>query len=75
MGAIEVIGIIVALGFVSMIEICAIVTCVNRMIDQKMKTKVELELKVWKEEMDYLDKSFEKFFNQLLTVIKESKKE
>lgn len=69
MTGLEIIGIILAFGFVSMIETCAIIVCVNKMIDQKMRTKCELELKTFKEEMDYLGKGLEKFSTEFLKLI------
>lgn len=74
MGALEIIGIIIAVGFVSMIEICAIIGAVNRMVDQKMKTRVELELKMFHAEMEYLDKAIDKLIAGIESCVNGNKK-
>ena len=75
MTGLEIIGIILALGFVSMIEICAIVICVNKMIDQKMRTKCDLELKVFREEIEYLGKLLEPFAKAISSYCQPKQKE
>lgn len=65
MTALGIIGIIVAVGIISMIEICAIIICVSRMVDQKMKTKTELELMVWKTEIEHFDKTIDKLMDRI----------
>lgn len=65
MTALGIIGIIVAVGIISMVEICAIIICVSRMVDQKMKTKTELELMVWKTEIEHFDKTIDKLMDRI----------
>lgn len=65
MTALGIIGIIVAVGIISMVEICAIIICVSRMVDQKMKTKTELELMVWKAEIEHFDKTIDKLMDRI----------
>lgn len=74
MSGIEIIGIILAIGLVSMVEICAIVICVNKMIDQKMRTKCDLELKVFKEEMNYLSRILDPFVKALTATFQPEQK-
>lgn len=52
MNCLELVIIIFALGFVSMIEICAIATCVGKVLDQKMKAKAKIELVTFEKEME-----------------------
>lgn len=59
MSALEIIGVIIALGFVSMVEIVAIIGAVSRMVDQKMKTRCEMELKIFEAEMNHFDKTID----------------
>lgn len=46
--------VISVIGFVSMVEICAIIICVGNMLDKKMKAKTILEYKIFKKEMTEL---------------------
>ena len=70
MTALGIIGIIVAVGIISMIEICSIIICVSRMVDQKMKTKTELELRVWKTEIEHFDKTIDKLMDRIEKIVK-----
>ena len=46
--------IILAVGFVSMIEICVLSICVGKVLDERLKTKLNVEYKIFKAEMDEL---------------------
>ena len=46
--------IILAVGFVSMIEICILSICVSKVLDERLKTKTQIEYKIFKAEMNEL---------------------
>lgn len=50
----ELILVILTIGFVSMIEICAISICIGKVLDQRVKTRTILGHKIMKEEMNEL---------------------
>lgn len=74
MSCLEIVVLILVAGFVSLIEICAIMTCVGKVFDAKMKTKVELEVKIWEKEMEYLDKMFDKYMTRIEKLFEKEKK-
>ena len=61
----ELVLLIVAIGFISMIEICVILAAVSKMIDMKTDAKIKMMTATFKNEMDYCDKIFEKFFDRV----------
>jgi len=72
MTAIGIIGIIFAVCLASMIELCVLIITVNKMIDQKMRTKVELELQVFKAETEYFDKTIDRILAGIQECFKKS---
>ena len=69
MGCLEWSVLILVAGFVSMIEICAIMICIGKVFDTKMKAKAEIEIKLWEKEMEYIDKVFDKYMTRIEQVI------
>ena len=72
MTAIGIIGIIFAVCLASMIELCILIITVNKMIDQKMRTKVELELQGFKAETEYFDKTIDRILAGIQECFKKS---
>lgn len=65
MNCFEWVILIFTLGFVSMIEICAITTCVGRVLDQKMKAQAKIGLLIFEKEMEILNELIESFFDKM----------
>lgn len=73
MSCLELVVLILVIGFVSMIEICAITVCVGKTLDAKMKARTEMELKIFDKEMEYFDKVLTKFVDGLSDIFKKER--
>lgn len=73
MTCLEIVVLILVAGFVSLIEICAIMICVGKVFDAKMKTKVELELQIFDKEMKAIGDMFDKYMDRIEKAIVGSK--
>ena len=73
MSFLELVVLILVIGFVSMIEICAITVCVGKTLDAKMKARTEMELKIFDKEMEYFDKVLTKFVDGLSDIFKKER--
>lgn len=69
MNCLEISILILVVGIVSMIEICTILAGVSRMIDAKTKAKIDLTTSVFKMEMQYIDKLFDKYMDRIEKMI------
>lgn len=56
---------IIIFGFVSMIEVLAIMAGVSKMIDAKAKARIEITTNLWKNECEYIDKLFDKYMTRI----------
>lgn len=61
----ELIILILVAGLVSMMEICVILAAISRMIDAKTDAKIKMTTTLFKNEMDYIDKLFDKYMKQI----------
>lgn len=61
----ELIILILVASLVSMIEICVILAAVSKMIDAKTDAKIKMTTALFRNEIDYLDKLFDKYFKEL----------
>ena len=73
MSCLEIVVLILVGGFVSLIEIAAIMICAGKMFDAKMRTKVELEMKIWDKEMEYIDKMFDRYMTRIEKLFEKEK--
>jgi len=72
----EIVIMILVCGIVSMMEICVVMAAVSRMIDAKTKAKIDLTTSVFRNEMDYVDRVFDKYMTRIEKLVeKNSKKE
>lgn len=69
MTCLEIAILILVVGFVSMIEICVIMAGVSRMVDAKTEAKIKLTTSLWKNEMEYIDKLFDKYMTRIEDMI------
>ncbi len=60
---------IIIIGVVSMIETLAIMAGISRMVDAKAKAKVEVTTALFRNEMDYLDKLFDKYMTRIENMV------
>ena len=65
MSCLELVILILVAGFVSMIEICVVAICIGRVLDDKLKTKTQMEIKMLEKEMETINKMIEKYFERL----------
>ena len=75
MNCLEWVIIIFALGFVSMIEVCAITTCISRLLDQKMKVKAKIEWVLFEKEMKLFAEAITKCLDAFLSRLDEDVKQ
>lgn len=61
----ELVILITVASLVSMIEICVILAAVSKMIDAKTDAKIKLTTAVFKNEMEYLEKLFDKYMDRI----------
>ena len=61
----ELVILILVASLVSMIEICVILAAVSKMIDAKTDAKIKLTTALFRNEMDYADKIFDKYMKQI----------
>ena len=61
----ELIILILVASLVSMMEICVILAAVSKMIDAKTDAKIKMTTALFRNEMEYLDKMFDKYFKEL----------
>ena len=75
----ELVILILVGSLVSMVEICVILAAVSKMIDAKTDAKIKLTTALFRNEMDYLDKMFDKYLNEIgdliNTIVNREKKE
>ena len=69
MTCLEIAILILVVGFESMIEICVIMAGVSRMMDAKTEAKIKLTTSLWKNEMEYIDKLFDKYMTRIEKMI------
>ena len=60
---------IIIIGVVSMIETLAIMAGISRMVDAKAKARVEVTTALFKNEMEYLDKLFDKYMTRIENMV------
>ena len=65
MTCMEIVILILVSGFVVMLGGCVTVAAISRMIDVKTKARIELTTTLFKNEMDYLDKLFDKYMTRI----------
>ena len=63
---------ILVLGFVSMIEICAITVCVSKTLDAKMKAKAMIEYKLFRAEMKSITELLDVYFDKFIQIVDNS---
>ena len=61
----ELVILITVASLVSMIEICVILAAVSKMIDAKTDAKIKLTTAVFKNEMEYVEKLFDKYMDRI----------
>lgn len=76
----ELVILILVGSLVSMIEICVVLAAVSKMIDAKTDAKIKLTTALFRNEMDYVDKLFDKYMKEIADMIdtianREKKKE
>jgi len=68
MTAIELVILIVVIGIISAFDICAVTICVSKTLDDKMKTKADIKLKTFKEEIKIIDESLSNCINAFISL-------
>ena len=61
----ELVILILVASLVSMIEICVILAAVSKMIDAKTDAKIKMATALFRNEMEYMEKLFDKYFKEL----------
>lgn len=65
----ELMILILVASLVSMVEICVILAAVSKMIDAKTDAKIKLTTSLFRNEMDYMDKIFDKYMKQISEMV------
>lgn len=65
----ELMILILVASLVSMVEICVILAAVSKMIDAKTDAKIKLTTSLFRNEMDYVDKIFDKYMKQISEMV------
>jgi hypothetical protein len=70
MNCFEIVVIILVAGFVSLVEICAIMLCLSKVFDQKLKAKTEATMKLWDKEIEVVTKMFDGYLTRIEKLFK-----
>ena len=65
----EIVILILVGGIVLMLEACAIMGAVGKMIDMKTKAQIELTTNLFKQETEYIDHLFDKYMSRIEKMI------
>ena len=65
MTCLEMVILTFVIGMVAMVGICVIVGAISKLIDVKTKSRIELATAIFKNEMEYLDRYFDKYLTRL----------
>ena len=65
MTCLEMVILTFVIGLVAMVGICVIVGAISKLIDVKTKSRIELATAIFKNEMEYMDKLFDKYFTRI----------
>ena len=61
----EIVILILVGAMVSMVEVCVILAAVSKMIDAKTDAKIKLATGLFRNEMEYIDKLFDKYMKEI----------
>ena len=65
MTCLEVVILTIVIGLVAMVGICVLAGAISKLIDVKTKSRIELATAIFKNEMEYLDRYFDKYLTRL----------